>query len=81
MLAAGAWLVIAAFPTGRALALWLAWLVLLVLLFIHIVLRRDIRWGRKVLWLVLILLLPFVGVVAYVLVQAYNRMNRRPAEV
>jgi cbb3-type cytochrome oxidase subunit 3 len=72
--------VLAVFPTGWSLALWLAWLVLLVLLFVHIVLRRDIGWGRKATWMIVILLLPFVGVVAYVLRAAFKRMNRRPAE-
>ncbi|HST16745.1 MAG TPA: PLDc N-terminal domain-containing protein [Gaiellaceae bacterium] len=71
-------MIIGAFPTGWALALWLAWIVLLILLFVHIVLRRDIRWGRKVIWMIVILLLPFVGSVVYVLVWAFKRMNRQP---
>ena len=78
MLATANRVVIAAFPSGWALVLWLAWLVLLILVFVHIVLRRDIHWGRKVIWMILILVLPFVGVFAYVLRATFNR---RPSEV
>lgn len=81
MLATVNWVVLGAFPTGWTLALWLAWLVLLILLFVHIVTRSDIRWRTKVIWMILIVLLPFVGVLAYALVWAFKRMNRRPSEV
>ena len=81
MLATDNWVVISAFPNGGALALWLAWLVLLILLFVYIATRSDIRWRTKVIWMVLIVLLPFVGLLAYVLVWAFKRINRRPSEI
>ena len=62
------------------LVLWLAWLLVLILLFVDIVVRRDIRWTTKVIWMVVIVLVPFVGSLAYAVVRAYTHMNRRPSE-
>ena len=71
---------IAAVLHGWTLVLWLAWLLVLILLFVDIVRRRDIRWTTKVILMVVIVLVPFVGSLAYAVVWAYKRMNRRPSE-
>ena len=73
--------VIAAFPHGGMLVLWLAWLLVLILLVVDIVMRRDIRWTTKVVWIVVIVLAPFVGSLVYAVVRVYRRINRRPSEV
>jgi hypothetical protein len=67
-------------PHGGTLALWLGWIALLILLVVHIVLRRDIRWSWKILWLLVIFLVPFVGVVGYSLVWAITRIRRSPTK-
>ena len=72
--------VIAAVPHGWTLVLWPAWLLVLILLFVDIVMRRDIRWTTKVIWMVVIVLIPFVGSLAYAGVRAYKRLTRRPSE-
>ena len=59
-----------------SLALWLLWIVVLVLTALHIILRRDIRWRRKILWMIAVVLFPLVAVAAYVLVWLLGRRRR-----
>lgn len=49
--------------------LWVAWFMLLFRVFADIFRRRDIGGGGKVLWLIFVIALPFLGVFAYLIAQ------------
>jgi Phospholipase_D-nuclease N-terminal len=51
------------------IAVWVAWLLLLVHVIVDIFRRRDLRGVAKAGWLMLILFLPIVGVVGYTVIQ------------
>ena len=46
------------------------WLVLWVGVVIEVIRRRDLGIGGKVLWIVIVLVLPFIGLFIYALVRA-----------
>jgi len=48
----------------RALVV-LLYLLVLVIIVVDLLLRRDSGWGRKLLWLVFVVVLPFLGPFAY----------------
>jgi Phospholipase_D-nuclease N-terminal/Short C-terminal domain len=49
--------------------LWILWFWLLISIIGDVFRRRDIGGGKKTLWLIFMLFVPFVGVLAYVLVN------------
>jgi predicted PurR-regulated permease PerM len=55
---------------------WVAWFMLLFRVFADIFRRRDIGGGAKVLWLIVTLVLPFLGVFIYLISQG-NSMGER----
>jgi Phospholipase_D-nuclease N-terminal/Short C-terminal domain len=48
---------------------WVAWFWLLIVVASDIFRRRDIGGGKKALWLIFMLFVPFIGVFAYLLVN------------
>jgi hypothetical protein len=48
---------------------WVIWFWLLITVFADIFRRRDASGGTKVLWTIFVILLPFIGVFAYMLVN------------
>jgi hypothetical protein len=48
---------------------WVIWFWLLITVFADIFRRRDTSGGSKVLWSIFVILLPFIGVFAYMLVN------------
>jgi phospholipase D-like protein len=46
------------------------WLVLWVGVVIEVIRRRDLGIGGKVLWIVIVLVLPFIGLFIYALFRA-----------
>ena len=46
------------------------WLVLWVGVVIEVVRRRDLGLGAKALWIVIVLVLPFIGLFVYALFRA-----------
>jgi len=52
----------------------IAWILVLLVVGYRIIERDDIGGGTKVLWIVLILLFPLVGLLVY-----YLTLGRRPA--
>ena len=71
-----------AFLTMMFFFIWLVWVYLLVRIIIDIFRSHDLGGWGKAGWLVLVLVLPFIGVFAYVVVRGgamHERRGRRPA--
>lgn len=61
--------------------LWIAWFWLVILIVIDIFRRRDASGGKKVLWLLFILFVPFLGVFVYLIANADDMARRRAEEM
>jgi hypothetical protein len=48
---------------------WIIWFWLLISVFTDIFRRHDIHGGAKVLWVVFVIVLPYIGVLIYLLVE------------
>jgi hypothetical protein len=59
--------------------LWVAWLVLLLRVVGDIFRRRDLSGWGKTAWVVVAILLPFLGVLAYMATQKDGLTERRSA--
>jgi hypothetical protein len=59
--------------------LWVAWFVLLFHVIGDIFRRRDASGGKKTLWLIFVILAPFLGVFAYLIANS-DDMARRSIE-
>ena len=55
---------------------WVIWFWLLITVFADIFRRRDIGGGTKTLWIIFTILLPFIGVFAYLISQHDNMAER-----
>jgi hypothetical protein len=58
------------FGTGLAAAALVAWILVWLLVAVRVVRRRDLGFGGKLLWLVVILVVPLVGLFVYFLWDA-----------
>ena len=58
---------------------WLSWIWIAIACFSDIFRRHDIGGGGKALWVVLIILLPFLGVLVYLIAQ-HDGMRERAIE-
>ena len=58
------------FGTGLAAAALVAWILVWLLVAVRVLRRRDLGLGGKVLWLVVILVVPLVGLFVYFLWDA-----------
>ncbi len=58
---------------------WMAWIWIAITCFIDIFRRDDIGGGSKALWVVFIILIPFLGVLVYLIVQ-HDGMRDRTLE-
>jgi hypothetical protein len=56
--------------------LWVLWFWLLISIVGDVFRRRDIGGGKKTLWLIFMLFVPFVGVLAYILVNSDSMAER-----
>ena len=59
--------------------LWVAWFVMLFHVIGDLFRRRDIHGGKKTVWLIFLILVPFLGVFAYLIVNG-DDMARRNVE-
>jgi hypothetical protein len=59
---------------------WVIWFWLLILMLADIFRRRDISGWAKAGWTVLVLILPYVGVLIYMISQGRGMAERRMAE-
>jgi Short C-terminal domain/Phospholipase_D-nuclease N-terminal len=58
---------------------WMAWIWIAITCFMDIFRRHDIGGGSKALWVVFIILIPFLGVLVYLIVQ-HDGMRDRTLE-
>jgi ABC-type multidrug transport system fused ATPase/permease subunit len=56
--------------------LWVMWFWLLIVIIGDVFRRHDIGGGKKTIWLIFILFVPFVGVLAYVLSNSHGMAER-----
>jgi hypothetical protein len=55
---------------------WVAWFWLLITVAVDVFRRRDIGGGKKALWLIFMLFIPFIGVFAYLIIN-HDEMAQR----
>jgi general stress protein CsbA len=58
---------------------WVAWIWMLIVIFTDVFRRRDIGGWAKAAWIVFMIVLPFIGVLAY-LIAEHDGMAQRQAE-
>jgi ABC-type multidrug transport system fused ATPase/permease subunit len=59
--------------------LWIIWFWLLFTVFVDVFRRHDIGGGRKALWLIFVIILPFLGVFIYIITEN-DGMTQRNVE-
>jgi ABC-type multidrug transport system fused ATPase/permease subunit len=59
--------------------LWVIWFWLLFTVFVDVFRRHDISGGKKALWLIFVIILPFLGVFIYIITQN-DGMTQRNVE-
>lgn len=66
-----------------ALAIFMlfVWLYLLITIFSDLFSRHDISALGKVLWVIVLVALPYIGVFAYILTQSWGMGERRAAQI
>lgn len=69
------------FWTMLVFFVWIAWFMLLFRVIADIFRRRDIGGGSKTLWVILVLVLPFLGVFIYLISQNTAMAERDRGEV
>jgi Phospholipase_D-nuclease N-terminal/Short C-terminal domain len=55
---------------------WVIWFWLLITILVDVFRRRDIGGGKKTLWIIFLILVPFIGVFAY-LITNHDDMAQR----
>ena len=58
---------------------WVMWFWLLIVIIGDLFRRRDIGGGKKTVWLIFVLFLPFLGVFAYVIANSHSMAERNEA--
>ena len=61
--------------------LWVSWFVLLFRVVGDVFRRHDIGGGKKTLWLIFLVFVPFIGVFAYLITNADDMARRQAQEV
>ena len=56
--------------------IWIAWFIILFRVLIDIFRRHDIGGGTKVIWILFVILLPFLGVFVYIITQSHHMAER-----
>jgi hypothetical protein len=56
--------------------LFVAWLMLLFYILTDVFRRKDVGGGRKTLWVLFVIVAPFLGVFAYVIVNGHGMAER-----
>ena len=59
---------------------WVCWIWLVIMIFSDIFRRHDIGGFSKALWIIFIIVIPFVGVLIYLIANSKGMTERRIAE-
>jgi Short C-terminal domain/Phospholipase_D-nuclease N-terminal len=76
MLVASSYPFLDVFWTMLIFFLWVAWFIILFRVIGDIFRRHDIGGGGKVLWLIFVILLPFLGVFIYLIAESKGMTER-----
>ena len=57
--------------------LWIVWFWLLFTVFVDVFRRHDIGGGKKAVWCLFIIFLPFLGALTYVIVNGHGMSERQ----
>ena len=68
-----------AFLTMLYFFLFIIWIWLLIMVFVDIFRSRDISGGAKALWVIFVIILPFLGVFVYLIARG-SKMHERAAQ-
>jgi Short C-terminal domain/Phospholipase_D-nuclease N-terminal len=60
---------------------WVIWFWILITILADVFRRRDIGGGRKTLWVIFLIFVPFLGVLVYLLVNHDEMAARREKDV
>ncbi|MDA0164110.1 SHOCT domain-containing protein [Solirubrobacter ginsenosidimutans] len=60
---------------------WVAWIWVLITVFIDLFRRHDASGWVKALWIVFLIFLPFLGVLVYVIANGHGMTERRVKDV
>jgi hypothetical protein len=60
--------------------MFVLWIWLLISVFSDLFRRRDVSGGAKVLWVIFLVVLPYLGVLAYLLTQSGGMAERNQAQ-
>jgi len=60
---------------------WIIWFWLLITVFADLFRRHDIGGGSKTLWIIFVILLPFLGVFVYLISQGKHMAERNMKQV
>jgi predicted PurR-regulated permease PerM len=80
MLAATDYPLLNIFWTMLLLFLWIAWIWILFTIIIDLFRRDDIGGVAKALWLIFLIVVPFFGVLVYVIAEGNKMTERRVTE-
>jgi hypothetical protein len=60
---------------------WVIWIWMLIVILSDVFRRRDIGGGKKAVWCIFIILLPFLGVLSYLFANSDGMAERRIKDV
>ena len=60
---------------------WVAWIWILIVILSDVFRRRDIGGGKKAVWVIFVIALPFIGVLAYLITNSDDMAERRMKDV
>jgi hypothetical protein len=60
---------------------WVIWFWLLITIFVDVFRRHDIGGGKKTLWIIFVIVLPFLGVFIYLITQHDGMTERSTKQV
>ena len=60
---------------------WVIWIWMLIVILSDVFRRRDIGGGKKAVWCIFIILLPFIGVLSYLFANSDGMAERRIRDV
>ena len=60
---------------------WVAWIWMLIVIFTDVFRRRDIGGWAKAAWCVFMIVLPFIGVLTYLITQHEGMTDRRVKDI
>jgi len=60
--------------------IWIIWFMLLFQVFIDIFRSKDLGGGAKALWVIFVIILPFLGIFVYLIARGKSMAERRMGE-